>query len=136
MPIRFFSAVLSLLFLAACREEVLPRISEGKFARGPGGSARSVRALVPRECRVGEVFRRQPNGDAELVVVGTGLTRGDTILWNGRALKTNFASSRALSIDVPPALLGSPGEVDVTVEDTLDPTRSTLRARFVVQPAP
>jgi hypothetical protein len=92
-----------------------------------------VLALVPEHCRVGEVFRRQPNGQAELVVVGTGLTRGDTILWNGRALKTNFASSRGLSVDVPPALLGSPGEVDVTVEDTLDPTRPRLRARFVIR---
>ena len=87
-----------------------------------------------RQCGVGEVFRRQPNGQAELVVVGTGLTRGDAILWNGRSLKTNFASSRALSVDVPPELLESPGEVDVTVEDTLDPTRPKLRARFVVRP--
>jgi NAD(P)H-hydrate repair Nnr-like enzyme with NAD(P)H-hydrate epimerase domain len=89
---------------------------------------------VPEQCRVGEVFQRQPNGQAELVVVGTGLTRGDAILWNGHSLKTNFASSRALSVDVPSALLESPGEIDVTVEDTLDPTRSKLRARFVVRP--
>jgi hypothetical protein len=82
------------------------------------------------------VFRRQPNGQAELVVFGVGLTRGDAILWNGHALKTNFSSSRVLSGDVPSALLESPGEVDVTVEDTLDPTRSKLRARFVVRPPP
>jgi len=136
MPTRFSAAVVSLLFLAACREEALPRILEGQFVRGPGGSARSVRALVPERCRVGEVFRRQPNGHAELVVVGTGLTRGDAILWNGRSLKTGFASSRALSVDVPPALLESPGEVDLTVEDALDPTRPKLRARFVVRPLP
>ena len=71
-----------------------------------------------------------------LVVVGTGLTRGDAILWNGRPLKTNFASSRALSVDVPTALLESPGDVEVTVEDTLEPTRPKLRARFVVGPPP
>jgi hypothetical protein len=140
VPTRFFfrasfaAAFVGLLLLAACREEALPRISEGKLVRGPGGSARSVRALVPEQCRVGEVFRRQPNGDAELVVVGTGLTRGDAILWNGRELKTGFASSRALSVSVPPALLESPGEIDVTVEDTLDPTRPKLHARFVVRP--
>jgi hypothetical protein len=93
-----------------------------------------VRALVPGECRVGEVFRRQPNGQAELVVIGTGLTRGDTVLWNGRTLKTNFASSRALSVDVSPSLLASPGDVDVTVEDTLDPARPKLHAHFVVRP--
>jgi hypothetical protein len=93
-----------------------------------------VLALVPQQCRVGELFRRQPNGQAELVVLGTGLTRGDVILWNGRSLKTNFASSRSLSVDVPPSLLESPGEVDVTVEDTLDPTHPKLRARFVVRP--
>jgi hypothetical protein len=83
---------------------------------------------------VGEVFRRQPNGQAELVVSGTGLTRGDTVLWNGRALKTNFASSRALSVDVPPSLLETPGEVDVVVEDTIDPAQAKLHARFVVRP--
>ena len=136
MPTRFSAAVVCLLFLAACREEALPRISEGRLARGPGGSARSVRALVPDHCSAGEVFRRQPNGDAELVVVGTGLTRGDAILWNGRSLKTGFASSRALSVDVPPELLESPGEVDVVVEDVLDSTRPKLRARFVVRPLP
>ncbi len=91
-------------------------------------------ALVPEQCNVGEVFRRQPSGQAELLVIGTGLTRGDVILWNGRSLKTNFASSRTLSVDVPPALLESPGDVDVTVEDTLDPTRPKLHARFVIRP--
>lgn len=134
MSTRFPVVVAGLLFLAACREEPPPSIPEGRLVLREGGSIRSVLALVPEQCHVGEVFRRQPNGLAELVVVGTGLTRGDTVLWNGRALKTNFASSRALSVDVPPALLESPGEVDVTVEDTLDPTRSRLRARFVVRP--
>jgi hypothetical protein len=128
------AALVGLLFVAACREEALPRVPEGRLVRGPGGSARSVRALVPEGCRAGEVFRRQPNGHAELVVAGTGLTRGDVILWNGRSLTTGFASSRALSVYVPPELLESPGEVDVTVEDTLDPTRPKLHARFVVRP--
>ena len=134
MPTRFSAAVAGLLFLAACREETPPRIPAGRIVRTEGGSARSLLALVPEQCRVGDVFRRLPNGQAELVVVGTGLTRGDAVLWNGRPLKTGFASSRALSVHVPPALLESPGQVDVTVEDTLDPTRPKLRARFVVQP--
>ena len=69
-------------------------------------------------------------------MVGTGLTRGDVVLWNGRALKTGFASSRALSVEVPPALLESPGEIAVAVEDALDPSRPGLRARFVVRPPP
>ena len=137
MPTRyFFAAVAGLLLLGACREERLPRIAEGRLVRAPGGSARSVRALVPEQCRAGEVFRRQRNGHAELVVFGTGLTRGDTVLWNGRPLTTGFASSRALSADVPPELLESPGEVDVTVEDTLEPARPKLHARFVVAPPP
>ena len=130
------AAFAGLLLVSACREEPLPPIPEGRLERGPGGSARSVRALVPEDCRVGEVFRRQPDGEAELLVVGTGLTRSDVVLWNGRSLKTNFASSRALSVDVPPALLASPGDVDVTVEDTFDPTRPKLRARFAVRPRP
>ncbi len=134
MRTRFFAGIVGLLLLAACREETIPRIPEGQVVRGPGGSARSVRALVPDQCRVGEVFRRQPNGNAELVVIGSGLTRGDAVLWNGRPLRTNFASSRALSVDVPPELLVSPGEVEVLVEDILDPAHPKLRARFVVRP--
>jgi len=120
--------------MAACREESVPRIPDGRIVLREGGSARSVLALAPSECRVGEVFRRQPNGQAELVVLGTGLTRGDAVSWNGRRLKTNFASSRALSVDVPPELVASPGEVDVTVDDLLDPMRPKLHARFYVRP--
>ncbi len=134
MPIRLSAAVAGLLFLAACREEAPPRILTGRLVRAEGRSARSLLALVPEQCRVGEVFRRLPNGQAELVVVGTGLTRGDAALWNGRRLKTNFASSRALSVEVPPTLLESPGQVDVAIEDTFDPTRPKLRAHFVVRP--
>jgi hypothetical protein len=133
VPTRLSTAVASLLILAACREDTLPRIPEGRLVRRQGGSARSLLALVPEQCSVGEVFRRQPNGQAELLVIGTGLTRGDTVLWNGRPLKTGFASSRTLSVDVPPALLDSPGEIDVSVEDTLDATRPSLRARFVIR---
>ncbi len=136
MPTRFSAAVAGLLLLAACREEAPPSIPAGRLVRAEGSSARSLLALVPEQCRVGEVFRRLPSGQAELVVVGTGLTRGDAILWNGRRLKTNFASSRALSVEVPPTLLESPGQVDVTVEDVMDPTRPKLRAHFVVQPPP
>jgi len=133
MPTRLSTTVAGLLFLVACREEA-PRIPEGRLVRRDGGSARSLVALIPDECRVGEVFRRQPNGQAELVVFGTGLTRGDTVQWNGRPLKTGFASSRTLSVEVPPALLNSPGEVDIAVEDTLDATRPKLRAHFVIRP--
>ena len=134
MPTRFSAAVAGFLFLAACREQAPPRIPEGRLVRTEGGAARSLLALEPEQCRIGEVFRRQPNGQAELLVVGTGLTGGDAIFWNGHSLKTNFSSSRILSGDVPSALLESPGEVEVTVENTLDPTRSKLRARFVIGP--
>jgi hypothetical protein len=132
--IRLGAVIAAVLLLGACQEEEAPRIAEGRLVRRKGGSARSLIALVPGECRAGEVFRAQANGNAELVVVGTGLTRGDAVLWNGRPLKTNFGSSRGLSVDVPPALVASPGEVDVIVEDTLDRARPKLRARFVVRP--
>ena len=104
----------------------------GRLERRPGGEARSLLALVPPECRVGEVFRPQPNGHAELVVMGTGLSRDDAILWNGRALPTSYGSSRTIGADVAPALVASPGEIEITVEDTLDPSRPKLRARFVI----
>ena len=135
MSTRSDAVLAGLLLLAACREEPPPRIADGRLVRGPGGEARSLLALVPEECRAGEVFRTLPNGHAELEVVGTGLTRGDAVLWNGTPLKTGFGSSRTLGADVPPALLESPGAVEVTVEDELDPTRPKLHARFVVRPA-
>jgi IPT/TIG domain len=128
------AALAGLLLLAACREEAPPEIPAGRLVRKEGGSARSLLALVPEQCRAGEVFRPRPNGDAELVVAGTGLTRSDAVLWNGRPLKTDFASSRALSVTVPPALLEAPGTVEVTVEDTFDRERPKLRATFVVRP--
>jgi len=131
---RLVAVLAAVLLLGGCREETAPRIAEGRLVRREGSSARSLIALVPAECRAGEVFRAQPNGNAELVVVGTGLTRGDAVLWNGRPLKTNFGSSRGLSVDVPPALVASPREVEVTVEDTLDRATPKLRARFVVRP--
>jgi hypothetical protein len=134
MRTRFTTAVAGLLLLAACREEPLPRIAEGRIELRKGASARSVLTLVPAECHVGEVFRRQPNGQAELLVVGTGLTRGDAVSWNGRRLKTNFANSRTLSVDVPSELVDSPGEIELTVEDLLDPARPKLRARFAIRP--
>jgi hypothetical protein len=134
MSSRFSAALIGLVLLAACREESIPRIPEGRLVRGEGSSARSLRALVPAQCRAGESFRPQPDGQSELVVVGTGLTRGDVVSWNGRALTTSFGSSRGLAVGVPPELLASPGEAELTVEDTLDPTRPKLRARFVVRP--
>jgi hypothetical protein len=134
MSTRLSAAIACLLLLAACREEAPPRIPAGRVVLRPGGSPRSLLAVVPEECRAGEVFRRQPNGRAELIVVGTGLTRGDAVLWNGRPLKTSFGSSRALGAEVPAELVASPGEVEVTVEDALDPTRPRLHGRFVVRP--
>jgi hypothetical protein len=135
MRIERMAAIAGLLLLAACRDEPAPEIARGRLVRTEGGADRSLLALVPRESRAGEVFRRQPNGDAELVVAGTGLTRSDTVLWNGRPLKTYFASSRTLSVAVPPELVASPGRVEVTVEDAIDPSRPKLRASFVVRPA-
>ena len=128
------AAVAALLLLAACRDESPPEIDEGRLVRKEGRLPRSLLALTPAECRAGEVFRRLPSGNAELIVAGTGLARGDAVSWNGRPLKTFFASSRTLSAEVPPALLEKPGNVEVTVEDKMGPSRPKLRAAFVVRP--
>jgi hypothetical protein len=134
MRIERAAAVAGLLWLAACREEAAPEIPTGRLVRAEGGSARSLLALVPEQCRVGEVFGGQPNGEAAVGVIGTGLTRSDVVLWNGRPLKTAFFSSRTLSATVPPELLESPGEVEVTVQDAIDPSRAKLRGSFRVRP--
>src|SRR5262245_49183069 len=134
MMIRFAAAAAGLLLLAACREDAPPEIPAGRLERAEGASARSLFALKPDHCRAGEVFGRLPNGRAELIVTGIGLTRTDAVLWKGRPLKTFFASSRTLGAEVPPDLLEKPGSVEVTVEDAMDPTRPKLRATFVVGP--
>jgi hypothetical protein len=135
MRIRGAAAVAGLILLAACREETPPEIPEGRLERAEGGAARSLLALVPEECRAGEAFRQEPNGESTLVVVGTGLTRSDAVLWNGRPLKTAFGSSRTLSASVPRELLDTPGSVEVTVEDAIDRSRARLRGSFRIRPA-
>jgi hypothetical protein len=126
-------SVAGLLLLAACREDASPTIPAGRLVRAEGASARSLLALAPDHGRAGEVFRPLPNGNAELIATGTGFTRSDTVFWNRQPVKTFFASSRTLGAEIPPALLEKPGNVEVTVEDTADPTRPKLRATFVVR---
>jgi hypothetical protein len=128
------AACAGLLLLTACRERPAPNIAAGRLTRADGEAVRALRALVPEECRAGEVFGRQPDGDGVLAVLGTGLTRGDVVLWNGQPLKTTFGHSRLLTAAVPARLLESPGRVDVTVEDALDRSRATLRGSFRVAP--
>ncbi len=128
------AAVAALLLLAACGDESPSEIVRGRVVLKEGRLPRSLLALTPAECRAGEVFRRLPTGHAELIVTGTGLARGDVVFWNGRPLKTFYASSRTLGAEVPPALLEKPGNVEVTVEDKMDPSRPKLRANFVVRP--
>jgi hypothetical protein len=127
-------ALAACLLLAACREETKPEIPTGRLARASGESRRTLRALVPEECRAGEVFQRLETGEASLLVLGTGLGRGDTVFWNGRPLRTAFGHSRLVSAAVPPELIRSPGRVVVTVEDTIDPSQPKLRAEFLVAP--
>ncbi len=128
------AACAGLLLLTACREPAAPSIPAGRLTRADGEAVRALRALVPEECRAGEVFGRQPDGDAGLLILGTGLTRGDVVLWNGQPLKTTFGHSRLLTAVVPAGLLQSPGLVEVTVEDALDRSRATLRGSFRVAP--
>lgn len=129
---RAFAILAVLILLAACREETAPRIAPGRLTRAAGDSPRSLRALVPSECRAGEVFQKLDTGEAALLVLGTGFRRGDTLFWNGRALRTAFGHSRLLTAAVPPELLGTPGLVEIRVEDTIDPSQSQLRAEFLV----
>ena len=130
-------AVLAVLIpLAACREEAPPQIAPGRLTRAAGDSTRSVRALAPSECRAGEVFQKLDTGEAALLVLGTGFRRGDTLFWNGRALRTAFGHSRLLTAAVPPELLATPGRVEIRVEDTIDPSQPKLRAEFAVRPSP
>lgn len=125
-----------LFFAAACREEARPRIPPGRLARASGAAPRSVQALVPSECRAGEVFQKHDTGEAGLLVLGTGFHRGDTVFWNGKALRTAFVHSRLLAAAVPPGWLEAPGRVDITVEDTIDPSRSKLSAEFLIRSSP
>ena len=124
------------MFAAGCREQAPREIPRGRLVRVGGQADRSLRALVPEECLAGVVFQRLESGEAALMILGTGLTRADTVFWNGQALRTGFGHSRLLTAAVPPVLLDTPGRVEVTVEDTIDPARPKLRASFVIRPSP
>lgn len=137
MPSSRAAAVALILLACACREESSPQIRAGRLVRTRVEPGRSLLALEPRQTRAGEVFGRQPDGAAGLVVLGKGLTRGDVIRWNDRPLKTTFGNSRLITAAVPPELLASPGDVAVSVEDSIDPSRRKLRATFhVLAPGP
>jgi hypothetical protein len=127
-------ALAALLLLAACRGEPMPRVPPGRIARAEGRADRSLLALVPESSRAGEIFRPQPNGEAGLVLLGTGLTRGDAIVWNGLPLKTTFGHSRLITASVPVELLEKPGEVEILVEDAMTPSRAKLRGVFRITP--
>ena len=127
-------ALAGLLLLPACRNEPIPQVSPGRVARAEGGAERSLLALVPNRSRAGEIFRRQPDGQAGLILLGIGLTRGDAVSWNGYPLKTTFGHSRLITAAVPAELLATPGDVEVLVEDAMTPSRTKLRAVFRIAP--
>ena len=135
--VRRASAVLgALMLLAACREQTPPEIAPGRLTRTAGDAPRSIRALVPPECRAGEVFQKLDTGEAALMLVGTGFRRGDTVFWNGHALRTAFGHSRLLTAAVPPDLLRPPGPAEIRVEDAIDRSQPSLRAEFLVRASP
>ncbi len=126
------AAAILMLAAAACsrREERNPVIAPGRILRARPAAERSLLALIPSEARAGEVFQRQPNGRAALAVLGTGFTSTDVIFWDGHALGTTFGSSRLLTATLPPELLATPREIQVTVESQDSPKLSRLSATF------
>ena len=128
------AAVAGLLLLAACRGEPTPQVPPGRIARAEGRAERSLLAVVPEQSRTGEIFRPQANGEASLVLLGTGLTRGDAVVWNGLPLKTTFGHSRLITASVPVELLEEPGDVEILVEDAMTPSRAKLRGVFRITP--
>ena len=113
----------------------MPPVPPGRVARADGRAERSLLALVPDHARAGEIFRRQPDGEAGLVLLGTGLTRGDAVSWNGYPLKTTFGHSRLITAAVPPELLAKPGDVEIVIEDAMTPSRPKLRGVFRIAPS-
>ena len=64
-----------LLASAACREQPLPSVGAGASRAGARGrGAVAARARAGRVSAAGEVFQRQPDGNAALAVVGTGFS--------------------------------------------------------------
>jgi hypothetical protein len=129
------AALLLCLAALACRETPDPAIAPGRLVRRQPGPVRTISALVPSEARAGEVFQRQPDGRAALAVLGTGLAQGDEIFWDGRRLPTTYGHSRILTATLPAELLAEPGDIEVTIRNAADPSKTALRATFRLRPA-
>ncbi|MGH9364636.1 MAG: sulfatase, partial [Thermoanaerobaculia bacterium] len=101
----------------------------------PGRPIPAIRRLHPNQARIGEIFQRQPSGDAAIAITGSGFVRGDTIFWNGRLLRTMFGSDTLLAAGVPPDLLTKPGDIQITVRNPTDPAHIEPQATFKLLPA-
>jgi len=134
MRIERAASVLLLLGAAACRDARLPSIGTGRIARARADADRSLLALSPAQTRAGEVFQRQPGGNAGLAIVGTGFRPDDEVRWGGKPLPTTFAHSRLLTVTVPAGWLAAPGSVEVSVESPSDPARRRVAATFRILP--
>lgn len=126
------AAALALLLsvCCACRERPRFSVAAGRIVRARPDAARSLLALIPDRARAGEVLQAQPDGRAGLSLLGTGFSRGDVVSWGGRHLSTTYGHSRLLTATVPAELLARPGEVEVTIENAADPSKTKLRATF------
>jgi hypothetical protein len=122
--------LLALAIAPSCREREDARIAPGRIVRAHGRPERSLLVLIPSGARAGEIFQRQPDGQAALAVLGTGLTPGDVIRFGDRALPTMAANSRLLTASIPPDLLARAGDVEVTVANPADPSLPALHATF------
>jgi hypothetical protein len=107
------------------------------LVRAPLTSARKryILHLIPTHAAVGELFQRQPTGNAAISVLGEGFAPGDAVFWGSQRLETTLGSSKALSASVPPSLLLEARSVTVSVRDPDDPWRPELSAQFRVLPA-
>ena len=125
----------ALLLLGSCRDEPeSPVIAPGTLQRSVRQARRHIGQLHPAEARVGEIFQKQPDGNAAMAITGSGFKREDTVYWNGTALQTTFGNSTLVTAEVPAGLLGRPGEIAIVIRGAGEPPDGEARATFILRP--
>jgi len=105
-------------------------------AQSKPGAAQSkivLKELRPDRTKAGQVFGRQPDGQAAIVCMTENATQGVIVLFNDEKLETAYGDATWVSAFVPSKLYQTPGEIQMQILDPKTNTKSNSLV-FKVEP--